>query len=127
MNKEKEPIYIRQACDFSCEEQLCATLDKIGVPPDSKWRTMVLFMRGIKDFRNLSDSQKSDMQSLVMRVLREKDYTDVRYEEVIREQEKILNSRCHARLKAALQETADFLEEFTDLLDKRKCTVEELG
>lgn len=127
MKDSKDTKYIRQVCDFSCDEQLCHTLDKAGVPPDGKWRTQILFMRGINDFKNLSDGQKAEMQSLVMDVLRNGDYSEDRYTNLIREQERILNSRCNERLKAALQETADFLEEFSDIVNRRRNNVEELG
>lgn len=114
-------------CDFSQSEHLCKTLDRAGVPTDAKWRTLILYMRGIDTYDFLSDGQKARIQELVIRTLQERDYSDEKFMAIMREQEEILNGPCNRRLQAALSETAQMVEEFRTLLRKRGGEVANLG
>jgi diguanylate cyclase (GGDEF)-like protein len=123
--KEHEPFRHR-VCDFSGSEQLCLTLDKAGVPHDPKWRTLIIYMRGLEHYDFLSTKQKSQIQALVLHTLREKDYSEETYRTIIKKQEEILNAPCNERLQAALSETASMVEEFRKLLTRRRGDVEHL-
>lgn len=37
----------RDSCDFFTEGRFCEALDKAGVPRHQKWRTLILYMRGL--------------------------------------------------------------------------------
>ena len=41
-------------------------LDRVGVPRDSKWRGLILYMRSIKNYDFLDNEQKEQFQALVM-------------------------------------------------------------
>lgn len=114
-------------CDFSGSEHLCQTLDKAGVPHDPKWRTLIIYMRGLEYYDFLSTQQKAQIQSLVLHTLRDKDYSDETYRTIIHKQEEILNAPCNKRLQAALAETASMVEEFRKLLSRRRGDVEHLS
>lgn len=119
--------HIMPACIFSHAEPLCRTLDKAGVPPDSKWRTLILYMRGIEAYDFLSQSQKEKIQKLVLKTLQEKDFSDSKFHEVMHLQEEIINDPCNKKLHNALSETAGMVEEFRKLLRNRGADVQSLG
>lgn len=124
--KRQAPL-IHRACDFSGSEQLCATLNKAGVPHDPKWRTLIIYMRGLEHYDFLSAKQKADIQSLVLHTLREKDFSENAYLEIIRKQEEILYAPYNLKLQTALSETASMVEEFRQLLIRRRGDVEHLS
>jgi len=47
----------RQHCDFSCNEEICLTLDKAGVPREDKWRSLIMYLRGLEHHDYLSELQ----------------------------------------------------------------------
>ena len=116
----------RTRCDFSCTEPLCLTLDKAGVPQDDKWRTLILYMRSLETYDFLSDQQKIRIQELLLRTLKEKNYTPAHYREILREQERILSAPCNSKLDAAIKETTELVRDFKGLLVKRKGSVQSL-
>jgi diguanylate cyclase (GGDEF)-like protein len=84
-------------------------------------------MRSLADYESLTDTQKAEIQKLVMKTLREKDYSPENYREIIRQQEAVINAPCNQKLQAALVETTEMIKDFNDLLLKRKGDVETLG
>ncbi len=117
----------RAHCDFSCSEKMCETLDRAGVPAEQKWRTLVLYMRGIQEYDYLSDDQKSRIQRLVLETLRTKDYSDANFKRILAKKQEILSEPCNKRLQSALQETVELVDEVTKLLLKRSGEVKSLG
>ncbi len=117
----------RHGCDFACSEPLCRTLDRAGVPPDGKWRTLILYMRGIESYDFLSENQKANIQALVIKTLQERDFSDENFEKIMLQQEEIINGPCNRRLQSALSETAEMVEEFRKVLRRRGVDVESLG
>lgn len=116
----------REHCDFSCTEKLCLTLDKAGVPADGKWRTLILYMRSLDSYDFLTDRQKIQIQELMVRTLKEKDYTDTNYKRILVEKERILTEPCNRKLEAAIEETAALVNDFKGLVLKRKGSVQDL-
>ena len=119
--------FIRQECDFSCDEQICKTLDKAGVPPDEKWRTLILYLRSLKDYTFLTDQQKVALQALMVQTLKQRDFSDENFENLLKEKEQILASPYLKKLQGAVRETQDLITEFKNILCRRKGNVEELG
>lgn len=117
----------KMTCHFSCSEPLCQTLDKVGVPADGKWRTLILYMRGIEAYDFLSESQKMSIQNLVLETLQQRDYSDEKFHEIMNRQEQILNSPCNNKLQSALSETAQMVEDFRKLMLRRGGDVQKLG
>ncbi len=116
----------RQECDFSQDGKFCEMLDKAGVPRDNKWRTLILYMRGLKDYAYLSEIQKGQIQALLVEVLQLKDFSDDKFNEVLLRDREILVAPYEQRLKAALQETVVLAGEFKRLVHRRKGEVKQL-
>lgn len=121
-NLEKKSV-----CVFSENEPLCQMLDKAGVPPDPKWRTLILYMRGLKHNEFLTEQQKVRIQDLVVSVLKEKDFSDKKYSELLSSEKEILDAPCNRKLESALSETATMVADFKSMLQSHKGDVERLG
>lgn len=112
--------------DSACSDSLCSTMDRIGVPRESKWRGLILFMRGIKEYDFLNSDQKQKLQSLVVDVLKQKDFSDEKFRQIVRENDRVINGPWHEKLAETLRETASLVKEFQTLLRRRRDDVKEL-
>ena len=101
-------------------------LDRVGVPRDSKWRGLILYMRSIKNYDFLDNEQKEEFQALVMEILRGRDFTDEKFRDVIKANERILSSPWNRALTRTLTETAALVQEFQDTLFRHKGGVQKL-
>ena len=110
----------------ACSDQVCAMLDRVGVPRDSKWRGLILYMRSIKNYDFLDNEQKEQFQALVMEVLRAKDFSEEKFQEVIKANERILAAPWNRALTRTLRETASLVQEFQDTLFRHKGGVQQL-
>jgi diguanylate cyclase (GGDEF)-like protein len=99
-----------QYVDFFCSRDVVLSLIKAGVPANSKWGALILYMRSISEYDYLSEEQKRQMQDLVMRIVREKDYSEVRFKEFVRRQEQILYKPWNTKLEEAFRETVGLIE-----------------
>lgn len=109
-----------------CSEHLCGTLDRLGVPRESKWRGLILYMRSIKDYDFLDAHQKELIQRLVVSVLREKDFSEDKFKAVVRQNEHILHDPWRRKVSASLKETARLVVEMYQILGRRRGDVEDL-
>ena len=116
----------RLPCSHNCADPICAMLDRVGVPRDSKWRGLILYMRGIKDYDFLDNEQKGQFQTLVMDVLRARDFSEAKFRELIKANERILSAPWNRALNRTLQETASLVREFQDALYRHKGGVQHL-
>lgn len=110
----------------ACSESVCAMLDRVGVPRDSKWRGLILSMRSIKSYDYLDNEQKEHFQALVMEVLRTRDFSEAKFHEVLRAKERILSAPWNRALTRTLAETAALVQEFQDTLFRHKGGVQKL-
>ena len=110
----------------ACSDAVCAMLDRVGVPRNSKWRGLILYMRGIKDYDFLDNEQKEQIQALVMEVLKARDFSDDKFREVIKTNERILSAPWNRALTRTLQETASLVQEFQETLFRHKGGVQKL-
>lgn len=110
-----------------CFEDLCGTMDRLGVPRESKWRGLILYMRSIRDYEFLTPEQRERTQELVMEVLRKKDFSEEAFRKLLQDNEGIINDQWRERLTEALQDTAQLIKQFQELLLRRKDDVQDLG
>jgi len=110
----------------ACSDSVCAMLDRVGVPRDSKWRGLILYMRSIKNYDFLDNEQKEQLQALGMEVLKARDFSEAKFQEVIKANERILSAPWNLALTRTLQETAALVQEFQDTLFKHKGGVQKL-
>lgn len=109
-----------------CSEDLCGTLDRLGVPRESKWRGLILYMRSIKDYDFLDATQKELIQQLVVNVLREKDFSEATFKEVVRQNEHILHDPWRRKVAASLKEAAKLAGEMYQIMGRRRGDVADL-
>ncbi len=114
------------AMPASCFEPVCNMLDRVGVPRDSKWRGLILYMRSIKNYDFLDNEQKEQFQALVMEILRARDFSDAKFHEVVKANERILAAPWNRALTRTLAETASLVQEFQDTLFRHKGGVQKL-
>ncbi len=110
----------------ACSEAVCAMLDRVGVPRDSKWRGLILYMRSIKSYDFLDNDQKEQIQALGMEVLRARDFSEATFQEVIKANRRILSAPWNQALTRTLNETAALVQEFQDTLFRHKGGVQKL-
>lgn len=110
----------REHCDFSCSEQLCLTLDAAGIPRNNKWRSLVMYMRGLSYHDYLSHQQKADLQALLIRVFQEKDFSDVKFMEIMDKNDKIFSAPYIKKIQETVDESQKLLQEFQSTLKLRK-------
>jgi diguanylate cyclase (GGDEF)-like protein len=96
--------------DFFCSRDIVLSLVKAGVPANSKWGALILYMRSITEYDYLSAEQKQQMQDLVMQIIRERDYSETRFKEFVRLQEQILYKPWNTKLEEAFRETVGLIE-----------------
>ncbi len=117
---------IRNRCDFKTSGRMCQTLDEAGVPTDSKWRSLILFMRDLKNHDYLNPEQKSRIQGLVVSLIQEKKYTGETYQTLVRRVERIYCEPYMQKLQATLRESEKLIEDFQRLLSKRSGDIRDL-
>ncbi len=117
----------RGRCDYSPTENMCETLDRAGVPHDPKWRTFILYSRTLETHSLLSREQRGRLQSLVLRVIREKDYSEESYRRLLEENQQIVCLPYIEKLREAVRESEVLLQEFREILQQRRGDVSSLG
>ena len=118
---------VRQHCSYSNTENLCRTLDNAGVPDDPRWRSFILYARNVNDHHYLNRQQRSRLQSMVLRILQEKDYSDMKFKHMMEENHRIISAPYLQKLESAVEESKSLLQEFTTILRKRKGDISNLG
>ncbi len=124
--KETSSTLVREHCDFSCTDKLCVTLDKAGVPTDSKWRSLVLYMRDLKDHDYLSNTQKAQIHGLLKKLISAREYTEASFKELVRQQEKILSAPYIRKLEETVRESEKLIEDFQELMKRRRGDIKAL-
>lgn len=96
---------------FFCSQEVVQSLLRAGVPPRSKWGALILYMRSVTEYDFLSPEQKQQMQELVMDVVRDRDYSERRFKEVVRRKEQILYQPWNKKLEESFRETVQLIEQ----------------
>lgn len=109
-----------------CFDGTCETMDKLGVPRNSKWRALILFMRSMKDYDIYSAEQKRQIQELVVNVLKERDLTEERFAELSRKTEEIITSPWRMRLQTALGDLSQAINDSRGMILRRKGELQQL-
>lgn len=96
--------------NFFCSQDLVVSLIRAGVPANSKWGALILYMRSIAEYNFLSAEQKQQMQDLVMQIVRERDYSEERFQDFVHKKERILYSPWNKKLEETFKETVQLIE-----------------
>lgn len=109
-----------------CFDGICETMDRLGVPRNSKWRALILFMRSIKDYDIYTPEQKRRMQDLVVKALKDGDLTEQHFAELSRQTEEIITSPWRSKLQFALGDLSRAIGASRAVLHKRKGDLQQL-
>ncbi|MDL2267429.1 GGDEF domain-containing protein [Desulfovibrio sp. OttesenSCG-928-G15] len=110
-------------CIWSEQASFCSMLDSANVPLDAKWPLVILFLRGVKDAAFLSETQKAQMQDLLLLVLQERSFTASRYEEVQQKIYSIITVNLSEKLKAIVKETSELSRDMQQMFSKHRDAV----
>ena len=105
---------------------MCITLDKAGVPRDNKWRSLVMYMRGLSYHDYLNRQQKSQLQSLLTKVFIEKQFTDEKFADLMEKNEKIFSAPYIKKIELTINESQKLLQEFQSTLRYRRGDIKDL-
>ncbi|MDL2316763.1 GGDEF domain-containing protein [Desulfovibrio sp. OttesenSCG-928-A18] len=107
-------------CLWSENDRFCEVLEQASVPLDAKWPLTVLYLRGVRDMHFLSEVQKSEMQELLLALLREKDFSDQRYTELQSAIFAILTEPLNDKLQEIARETTALAHDITSMFGKHQ-------
>ena len=98
---------------------LFSIFDKAGVPAETRWRSLLLYLRDVKDYNHLSDAQKAAMQRLLTDVLKEKDFSEARLNSLLMNYYIILTRPYQKKIEELLREASEVITGFQDLMRTR--------
>lgn len=110
-------------CIWSDQSSFCTVLDNASVPLDHKWPLVILYLRGIKEASFLSEVQKSQMQELLLDVLKERDFTAKRYDLVQNRIYQIITANYSEKLQAIVKETSELSRDMQRMFGKHRDAV----
>jgi diguanylate cyclase (GGDEF)-like protein len=113
-------------CSFEIGHKYCDLFERLGVPHDDRWRSLLSCLRSTQKYSYYSQEQKKSVADLLIKTLELADFSDERYSLVLREYQAILASSYAKRLEEALQESADLADDFRRSVYKHKGAMEGL-
>lgn len=114
-------------CIWSEQTLFCEVLADAGVPQDGKWPMLILYLRGIRDACYLSEVQKSQMQELLVEVLRNKDFSIKSFTDVNTRIFAIITEKFNEELREIARETSQLAKDMHDIFGKRQAEVADLA
>ena len=99
--------------------KLFEMLDKADVPPETRWRSLLLFFREIGDYNCLSDVQKITIQALMAKILSKKDYSDIQLDSTLKDYHEIVTKPYKTQVESLVQEAAGAVNGFRKMLSTR--------
>ncbi|MDL2290551.1 GGDEF domain-containing protein [Desulfovibrio sp. OttesenSCG-928-F20] len=114
-------------CIWAENGQFCSTLHSASVPVDAKWPLLILYLRGARDLVFLSEVQKSSLQELLLRLLKDKDYSDKRFDQAQSKIFEILTVPLADKLTEIARETSALAQDMQTLLGKHKRNVDSVA
>jgi diguanylate cyclase (GGDEF)-like protein len=98
---------------------LLQLFDKAGVPCDMRWRSLLLFLREIKDYSHISDIQKITVQELLSDIFASRDYSEENLHKMLAAYHDCMVAPYRKKTESMLQELAGMAREFRKLLSTR--------
>ena len=107
-------------CLWTDNDSFCDVLQQAAVPLDNKWPLVILYLRGIRDVKSLSEVQKSRMQELLLSVLRTKDYSQARYDEVQLSIQSIITLSYQEKLNEVVRQTSELAKDVHGMFGRHR-------
>lgn len=98
---------------------LFTMFDRAGVPADSRWRSLLLYFREIKDYNHISDAQKVAIQELLTGALTQKDFSDQRFFEILKKYHTIVVKPYQGKVEELLREASEVITGFQEIVTSR--------
>ena len=80
------------------------------MPANSKWGALILYMRSLSEYDFLSAEQKEQMQAMAMGIVRDGDFSEKKFKEIVRRKEHILFRPWNKKLEETFRETVALIE-----------------
>lgn len=93
--------------------------DKAGVPPETRWRSLLLFFREMNDYHYLDEDQKIAILSQMAEILKNKQYTEDQLVSTIRKCSEIFSKPLVNQLNSMVHETSSVINQFFNKLSSR--------
>lgn len=113
-------------CIWSEQTLFCEVLAEAGVPQDSKWPMLILYLRGIRDACYLSEVQKAQMQELLVEVLRNKNFSAKGFADANARVFEIITMKFNEELREIARETSQLAKDMHSIFGKRQVAVADL-
>jgi diguanylate cyclase (GGDEF)-like protein len=107
-------------------KNLMGLLDKAGVPLDTRWRSLLLYLREINDYTHLSDAQKIVLQSLMTSIYSARDYSETNLHRTLISYRDCIVTPYQKKVDALLLEAGELIKEFQRTLGQRSADISEL-
>ena len=99
--------------------KLFEMFDKAGVPPETRWRSLLLFFREMKDYHYLDQDQKIALLGQMEDILKNKHYTEDHLISTIRRCSEIFSKPIVKQLDSMVHETSSVIDQFFNKLSSR--------
>ena len=113
-----KPCNTESDCLWSENGKFCEMLYKASVPLDDKWPPLILQLRSISSDKYLGEGQKIQIQELLLRTLRDKDFSVARHNTIMEEMHIIFYAPYEDKLKQITHEVNELTKEANSILGK---------
>lgn len=96
--------------EFFSSPELAESFNQAEVPPRSRWSALLLYMHSILEYDELSLRQREELRALMAQILRERDYSEANFKNVLRQRDRILHWSWSKKLERAFLETMAVME-----------------
>ena len=93
--------------------------DKAGVPPETRWRSLLLFFREMNDYHYLDEEQKIAIIAQMEGLLKDRNYSDEQLVSAIRRCSEIFSKPIINQLDTMVHETSTIINHFFSKLSSR--------
>ncbi|MEZ0575392.1 GGDEF domain-containing protein [Halodesulfovibrio aestuarii] len=117
---------LEKICRFDVGHKYCDLFERLGVPRDDRWRSLLTCLRSTQKYSYYAQEQKKSVADLLITTLEGSDFSEEKYCFVLREYQAILASSYAKRLEEALQESVDLADDFRKSVYRHQGVVEDL-
>lgn len=100
--------------------------DKAGVPMDTRWRSLLLYLREVKDYSHLSDVQKMTIQAMMVNIYSTKNYSEANLHQVLNDYRDCIVAQYKKKVETLLSEAGALIQEFQKILSERSGNINHL-
>ncbi|MDR2055949.1 MAG: GGDEF domain-containing protein [Desulfovibrio sp.] len=107
-------------------KELMDLQDRAGVPMDTRWRSLLLYLREVKDYTHLSDVQKMTIQAMMVNIYSSKDYSEENLRQVLNDYRDCIVAQYKKKVETLINEAGALIREFQKILSRRSGNINDL-